>query len=215
MNKEKLLYERALITCVVMLFVCIVLKTFGVEWFNLDTGIPLLNKIDEIVMNSVLLSFLYNLLFVSINNFLLLGVISVDEPKTVALWTLKFIPLNALFILLKSFVFNNFIIDILILFIMTTIIKSEYKNLIITIVLSVVYQLISLLIRNVSLGYFYSFCLGFLLNIDYYIMLSITYLYLKKGDFDLCSVFRVISSSLRTKLWKKHSQSSNPCSDKG
>lgn len=34
MDKREKLYERALATCVVMLIACIILKLFGVQWFD-------------------------------------------------------------------------------------------------------------------------------------------------------------------------------------
>jgi hypothetical protein len=43
--KNKILYERSLRTCIIMLVVCIVFKLFGAEWFDLNTSIPILQKI--------------------------------------------------------------------------------------------------------------------------------------------------------------------------
>ena len=204
MNKEKLLYERALITCVVMLFVCIVLKIFSVEWFNLDTGIPMLNKINEIVMNSEALSFLYSYVLLYINGLLMI-MCSIGRliRKTKILYTV---------FIAVSVVFGNFvympIIDIFMLFIISMIEepkKDTTFNFIAICVLNILYQWISIYIRNVGFEvYNYSLVVSFLLNLDYYIMLVITYLYLKKGDLSVCSISRRSFSSLRTKLWKRH-----------
>lgn len=215
MNKEKLLYERALITCVVMLFVCIVLKIFGVEWFNLDTSIPLLNKIDEIVMNNNVLSFIYSYSLLYINGLLVIMCsIGRSIHKTKILYSV-FIVVSVVF---GDFVYTP-VIDTLMLLIVCMIEepkRSTILNYIGIFILNVLYQWISIYIRDVGFKvYNYSLVVSFLLNLDYYIMLVITYLYLKKGDHNLCSISRHFGSFLRTKLWKKHSQSSNPCSDKG
>jgi hypothetical protein len=42
--KNKILYERSLRTCIIMLAVCIVFKLFGVKWFDLNTSIPILQN---------------------------------------------------------------------------------------------------------------------------------------------------------------------------
>ncbi len=70
-DKSKILYERALVTCIIMLFVCIILKLFGVQWFDLNTDIPILHEIDNVVMNSVPLSFLYSFILTMINGYLI------------------------------------------------------------------------------------------------------------------------------------------------
>ena len=220
MNKEKLLYERALITCVVMLFVCIVLKIFGVEWFNLDTSIPLLNKIDEIVMNSEVLSFLYSLIFSSINAVFMVLVASRCKVSFILKKLYIVIPCVILMMCIKRFVYKgdlSLLIDFFILYVIykaTT--NSSSKEFIITVILNILYQYISLCIRNMGIHYaYYGLVSGVVFMLDYYIMMILTYSYLKKGDKTLCGIFRVSFSYLRTKLWKKHSQSSNPCSDKG
>lgn len=215
MNKEKLLYERALITCMVMLFVCIVLKIFGVEWFNLDTSIPLLNKIDEIVMNSEVLSFLYSYVLLYINGLLMI-MCSIGRliRKTKILYTV-FIAVSVIF---GNFVYMP-VIDTLMLLIICMIEepkRSTILNYIGIFVLNILYQSISLYIRDLGFHFSnYGLVTSVLLNIDYYIMLVITYLYFKKGDTNVCSINHHFGSSLRTRLWKKRLQNSNPCSDKG
>ena len=37
-DKTKLLHERALLTCIIMLFLCIILKLFGIPWFDILTA---------------------------------------------------------------------------------------------------------------------------------------------------------------------------------
>lgn len=214
MNKEKLLYERALITCVVMLFVCIVLKIFGAEWFNLDTSIPLLNKIDEIVMNSEVLSFLYSLFFKYINAYL---VCCICLKKT-KFRSMPLIPLCIISMILSRYCTNSIVILVYDTLFVYAVCFKEVKIIeyILVVFLNIFYQMTSLFIRDINIQCsYYGPTSSLLLMIDYYIMLIITYLYFKKGEKTICGIVRAFGSSLRTKLWKKHSQSSNPCSDKG
>lgn len=51
--KNKILYERSLRTCIIMLVVCIVFKLFGAEWFDLNTSIPILQKLDKIIIDPI------------------------------------------------------------------------------------------------------------------------------------------------------------------
>lgn len=214
--KSKLLYERALITCVLMLIVSIILKLFGVPWFNLDTSVPILNKIDDIVMNSVPLSFIYSLVLLSINNFLLLGCSTLSEPKTMCIWTLKFIPINSLLLILKTMIPSHFriICDILFLLVMGYMINKKISSTFYMMFINILYQFISLFIR--SLGCYngnYGMTSSLLLLLDYYLMFTITYLYLLKGG-KTCSISLATFSSLVTKLWRKPTQNSNQCSSK-
>ena len=211
MNKEKLLYERALITCMVMLFVCIVLKIFGVEWFNLDTSIPLLNKIDEIIMNSDVLSFVISLVSLSANNFLILGCSTGTVPMKMLKFTVMFIPINIVVMCT-----NNMIIDIISLIVMGYLINRQIKSTVFFIIVNLIYQIISIFIRGIGFQYNdYNTVIVCLMNLDYYLMSTITYLFVLKGGFEKCFTNGRISSFRLPQLWKKHSQSSNPCSDKG
>lgn len=214
--KSKLLYERALITCVLMLLVSVILKLFGAPWFDLDTSIPILNKIDDIVMNNIILSFIYSLILLSINNFLLLGCSTLSEPKTMCKWTIKFVPLNSLLLLLKFIIPSQFriICDVLFLLLMGYIINKRISSTVLAIGINILYQFISLFIR--SLGCYngdYGMTSSLLLLIDYYLMFAITYMYLLKGG-KACSISLATFSSLATKLWRKPTQNSNQCSSK-
>lgn len=197
-----------------MLFVCIVLKIFGVEWFNLDTSIPLLNKIDEIVMNSVPLSFLYSFIFRTINTYLIYALCS----KSLKVNTVKLTSLVIASIFFHYYVHNE-ILCFLLDFNMTLVLcykQCSVKEYYSVMVLNLVYQYISLFIKNIGLHImYYGLTTSVLFMIDYYIMLIITYLYLKKGDSSVCLIFHHFCSFLRTKLWKKPTKNSDPCSDKG
>lgn len=203
--KNKILYKRSLRTCIIMLVVCIVFKLFGVKWFDLNTSVPILQKLDKIIMNNYILSFLYSLIFLSINNFFILGVATKTKPTDMVIWSLKFIPLNILLIFSKYYI-NNPLIDFVLLLLMSYIIDNKsIKRIICYNLLNIVYQLVSIFIKNVGMIELTGVVTTTLLMIDYYIMLAITYLFQLLGGKDLW-YSQVISSSLVTKLWKKHSK---------
>lgn len=203
--KNKILYERSLRTCIIMLVVCIVFKLFGVKWFDLNTSIPILQELDEIISDNLILSFLYSLIFLSIDNFFILGVATKTKPTDMVIWGLKFIPLNILLIFSKYYI-NNPLIDFVLLLLMSYIIDNKsIKRIICYNLLNIVYQLISIFIKNVGMIELTGIVTTTLLMIDYYIMLAITYLFQLLGGKDLW-YSQVISSSLVTKLWKKRSK---------
>lgn len=210
--KERLLYKRALITCVIMFFCSIILKLFGASWFDLNTDVPILMKIDEIVMNNYLLSVLYSWIFMFIN-FYLVTIICVKKHSgkelIVNTMVLSFICLGLKYCFMDKFTYILFLIDILFLFINCRISTDDFdlKEFLLVLLLNFLYQFFSLFIR--SLGYqvsYYGLVNSVLLNLDYYIALIITYLYLMKGDETLWSIFHQSFSSLQKVLLKKRSE---------
>ena len=215
-DKSKILYERALITCLIMLFICIIFKLFGFNYFNLNTDIPILKEIDNVVMNSVPLSFLYSWIFMFLN-FYLVTIIYAKRHKDGLLihstlcWSLACLSLK--YIMARSNTYILFLIDIICLFMscyMSTdrkLNKDDTKEFLLIVLVNFVYQYISLFIKSVgcNVGY-YDLVNGILMNLDYYILLTLTYLYLKKGEFNLCQIFHQSFSSLLKGHLKKRSE---------
>lgn len=219
-DKKKLLYERALITCVLMLFVCIILKLFGTTLFNLDTNIHLLNQLDKIIMDSMVLSFLYSFILLFINGYLICLIVT--KVVNIKRYILPLTMICVTSIMYKTYVSVDnisFIIDTIGLLLVSIYVTNDlkiYKEYILVFILNLMYQLICIFIRDVTYQIaFRGLIIGVILNLDYYIMLIITYLYLKKGDTTICLMFHHFGSSLAKRLWKKHSQNSNQCSRKG
>lgn len=182
--KNKILYERSLRTCIIMLIVCIVFKLFGVKWFDLNTSIPILQKLDNLISNNFILSFVFTLIIKNINGILIFSIISKNMKFT--LKHLKLIILsNILNICVCYFMGEciSFIIDIIfVLIIGCKVLNINFKETLLCIPLNIIYQMISLFIRNISLGFrYYGFIENQLLCLDYYILLLITYLFLNKG----------------------------------
>lgn len=204
MDKEKSLYERAIITSIIVLIISVLFKLFGVRWFDLDTDIVWLKYLNTLVMNSTILSFIYSFIFKFINGYLICG-IAMRNHKIENVYLIASV--SILSILLNYLLKNNPIILLFDFVGLYTICSqdSNLKEYSLTIVLNILYQIISLFIRNLSIHIsYYGLVTSILLNLDYYILLVITYLYLKKRGITLCLIVHHSFSFLRKKLLKKH-----------
>ena len=201
--KNKNLYKCMIHTCIVMLVVCIVFKLFGVKWFDLNTSIPILQKLDNLISNNLILSFVFTLVFKMINSTLVLSIINKNMIEVSKHFKI-IILFNILSMISYHFINSliSFIIDIVFISIVGKIIlNSNTKEISLTILINIIYQMISLL------GFrYYGFIENQLLCLDYYVLLLITYLYLNKGGYTLCGEIHHYFSFLVTKLWKKRSK---------
>ena len=145
----------------------------------------MLQEIDKIMSESFVLSSIYSFVMYSINMSFYIFMSCQDRKHgfDTLVKTLIFIPV---IIFIKIYFDNQviaFLIESLILFLVVFLsskykFKDSLKNFIICHLLTLIYQLISLFIRslNIQIGY-YGFITTVLLNLDYYILLLITYLY--------------------------------------
>lgn len=210
-DKTKLLHERALITCVIMLFLCIILKLFGVQWFDLDTSMPILNKIDTILNRYPFSIFIFNFLSCYINMFFIVGITTRKETKEI----LKVCNFMSLFIVIGFLVYyatNNdvmkFVYDTLLLFIACKCLNSDkiLYRFVLTCILNVIYQIFSMFIRNLAITvYDDNLVISLLMNLDYYILLLLTYLYSRRCEKWGILVF---GSSLANRLWRRRTTNS-------
>lgn len=207
-NDEKgILYERALITCLIMLLISILFKLFGASWFDLNTDISLLQEMDSIIENDIVFSFIVTLFFKTINGILICSLMVRDISKVLkGIWLI--VSFNIISMVMNFYNVNSFFVDFFYPCLISYLIaKINLKESLLIMILNVIYQLVSLYIRN--LGYVpqsYSFIYYTLLSLDYYIMLVITYLLMKKGDKNICGVVVACYSFLKCRLWKKHSK---------
>lgn len=211
-DKSKILYERALITCLIMLFICIIFKLFGVQWFNLNTDIPILQEIDKIIMSNFVTITLYSYLLCCINFFFIMGVIFCKDFSTTFKMVVKYSPCLLILMIFKYLSNENirFLLDLFYLIVIPIIENKNYKEkylfrrIVVCIILNFFYQFISLFIRSISYSSgCYGFSKTFILSIDYYVLQAITYLYFRRYNL---WIFQVSFSSLATKLWKKRSE---------
>ena len=105
--KNKILYKRSLRTCIIMLVICIVFKLFGVEWFDLNTSIPILQKLDKIIMNNYIYCLLYSSILLSVNLFFIISITLNLELKESFKYTSFTFPFTIIFIILKTKIHYN------------------------------------------------------------------------------------------------------------
>ena len=213
-DKTKLLHERALLTCIIMLFLCIILKLFGIPWFDMETDIPMLQKMNELAANDIVISFIVTLFFKVINGALICSLVVRDMKKIVDhLYLVIFV--SVISMVFGFFGINSFIFDTLGLYFVCFILGyKSVKEYIVVLIFNIIYQCISLYIKDLGVGFrYYGFIENKLLSIDYYIMLITTYLYLKKGDSTLCGEMIRFGSSLANQLWRKPLRASRKCSE--
>lgn len=105
--KNKILYKRSLRTCIIMLVVCIVFKLFGVKWFDLNTSIPILQKLDKIIMNNYIYCLLYSSILLSVNLFFIISITLNLELKESFKYTSFTFPFTIIFIILKTKIHYN------------------------------------------------------------------------------------------------------------
>ncbi len=211
--KNKNLYKCMIHTCIVMLMVCIVFKTVGVDWFDLNTSIPILQKLDKIIRNDIVFSLLYSWVFTFINFYLFVIICTKKLNKLVLIECLhtSLLLVTTKYLLDYYFGYTTVIgLDLGFLW-GTCYIVNDYENqwgeFILTALINFIYQLISLSIKDIGYGAGdYTVVESLLFNLDYYIMLVITYLYLKEGGKSLCQLFHQSFSYLKEKLLKKRSK---------
>lgn len=213
--KEKL-YERALLTCIIMLIVCVVFKLFGANWFDLYTDIPILQKGNELYYSNVIFAFCITFILKSFNGFLI--VITMTKNINITFKKIYILFVVVLLTMALNYYHVNSILLLCIEFVSLIICgmlinKTRMSECILVMIFNLIYQIISFYIKSMGISLeFYGFIENNLFLIDYYIMLIITYLYLKKGETSLCSEIFRFYSFLRKKLWKRPTESSSPYS---
>lgn len=226
MDKQKKLYERMLISCVLMLIICVVLKLFGANWFDLETNIPILVKIDKIVNNNYFIMTFISVVLSQINMLFVLALTNKVSIKQTLKFCIITAPITILIFKFKDYtniMFLELLVDTLYLLIVANIqnyfvtknsIFKTCKNFIIVFIFNFIFQFLSLYIKSVcfKIGY-YGLIIDLLLNLDYYIILIIWYLFQMKGDMKW--TIQVFGSFLQRKLWKKPTQNLKQSSNKG
>lgn len=195
---DKLL-SRTLLTYSTILFAVFILKMFGLNYFELDTNNKIINMINSFIFNCHLENIWYaGTLY--LNGYVIMSITCNDNSRTMKKFTLYCLPLFITFQILKAHFNNTFlfvIIDLLYLFILSICyiryIKEEklhkynITNYWFLVFIMNVYQVISLITRNISIGYHDdSFMLSMICNIDYIVLMLMTQkLYFIKGGKDL------------------------------
>ena len=226
---DKLL-SRTLFTYGTVLFVVFALKLFGLDYFGLDTNNRIINQINDFVMYWRLENVWYAITLY-FNTYIILAITCNDNSKSMKLFTLYTMPISILVQSLKTknptsniFVLFDFIY-LLILSLWYIKYKSETKNYkqnisnyFIFAIISMIFQVISLITRNINVKITNNLIINILMSLDYMLLLLCFYkLYFIKGGKCLCQMVHGFSSdllislkSLPKKLQKSYQRSKPP-----
>lgn len=210
-------------TYFIILIGIVVVKLFGFDYFGLDTSNEIIIMIDNFI-KTFHLELVWYAITLYIYQYVIFSITCVDNSKTMKLYTLYTLPIAITIQLLKTQINAPYlfaIIDLLWLFMFSILyIKMVKRNKIekynvsnywIYCVVNMIFQLLSMFIRNIDMSVDYNnFIMSFVGNIDY-IVLSIifyTYFYLKGGKslwdgvVSSFSHLRTLLRTLPTKLQK-------------
>lgn len=198
---DKLL-SRTLFTYFIILFAVFALKLFGLNYFELDMNNKIINNINDFILYWKLENVWY-FITLYINTFVIFTIACNDNSKKLHYFTLAAMPLNVVMQYIKShynFPFMFVFTDLLYLFILSLcyikfikrekVHKYNVTNYWLFMFINFIYQLISLITRNVTIvnqeNLYQYLMISILLDIDYFVLLIMTYkLYFIKGGKDL------------------------------
>lgn len=211
-NLDKLL-SRTLLTYSFVLIFVFILKLFGLDYFGLDTNNEVINKINDFILHWKLENVWYAFTLY-INCYIVMSITTNDNSKKMKIFTLVLMPLFMLFQHLKSS--NNIpyffvIIDLLYMIILSIcyikIVKRDKMhkynmgNYFIFTLTTIIFQFISLITRSVEITNENNFIVYSILDIDYLILMIMTYrLYFMKGGKSLWVEVHCSFSDLLTSL---------------
>lgn len=220
---DKLL-SRTLFTYFTILFIIFILKMFGFNYFQIDTN----NKIINIINNFILKWHLENVWYtitLFINGIVIMSITCNDNSKKMKIYTLCFTPLFIFVQICKAkynIPFLFVLIDLLYLFILSIcyikfvkrekIKKCNVRNYWLFMLLSFIFQFLSVLTRNIKITNQNNFIIYSILDIDYIVLNIFVYkLYFLKGGKDLwvevhsyCSDLLISLKKLPTKLQQSY-----------
>lgn len=211
--------SRTLFTYFTILFVIFILKVFGLNYFELDMNNKIINGINDFIKYWRLESIWYAITLY-INTFVIFAITSNDRSKRLHYFILATMPLNMVIQYIKShynFPFMFVFTDLLYLFILVLcyikvvqkekIHKYNVGNYFLFTLMTILFQFISLITRNLTIQSQYlqinNFIVNIIINFDYLVLIIMSYkLYFVKGGQDLWAMVLGSSSDLLISLKK-------------
>lgn len=195
--------SRTLLTYTFLLFIVLILKIAGFDYFGLDINNPVILSIDKFATRFNLVNIWY-CFTLTIYIYVIISIACKSNTKKTLITSIIIAIIDTIsmvFIKTKMNQIQIFIFDVFIIFIGSLVCKKEklsivMKRLLIIIILNTLYQLMSIAIRNVNMAEVQrdDFVFGVLVNIDYIIMMLITHkLYFLKGSVKKCGVAYLFS----------------------
>lgn len=207
------IYSRTLLTYCTILFVIFILKMFGLNYFGLDTNNKIIQSLNTFVKYWKIET-VWKMITLYINTYIILSITANDNSKRLKLFSLTTIPISIGVTILEQFMGYNpllLFIDLLYLFILSLcyikgikkerIHKCNVSNYFVLVIIINVFQVISMLTRNVSVTITYDFVITTILSLDYLVLLLMLYnLYFIKGGKSLWEKVHGSSLVLLTSL---------------
>ena len=218
------LLSRTIFTYFTILFIIFILKMFGLNYFQIDTSNKIINSINNFILKWNLENVWYAITLY-INTLVVFSITTNDNSKKIKIFTLITMPVNILIQIIKTkynIPFMFVLTDLLYLFILSIcyiklvkrekIKKCNVRNYWLFMILSFIFQFISVLTRNVKITNQNNFIIYSILDIDYIVLNIFVYkLYFLKGGKDLwvevhgyCSDLLISLKKLPTKLQQSY-----------
>ena len=182
MNKKAL--EKMIVLCWVLLAICFVIKIFGGNFFEYVGK----SEVAEYIETNFILLTLVQFVFYLIQSYLYYLVIFKNKHKLIILlFTAIMFAVKVLSFLFEEITIFATITEFIFLIVVPIFYnKKQWYMPILLNILIIIYQMISLFIKNINIVSFPDTnIVGYVYMIDYYIMLVLTYLYFTKGDFNM------------------------------
>lgn len=198
---DKLL-SRTLFTYFSILFVIVVLKLFGIDYFGLDMNNKIINNINNFILKWKLENVWYAITLF-INTYIIFAISCNDNSKRMKIFALITMPMNMIIQLIKTKYNIPLILmctDILYLIILIIcyikfikkekIYKYNIRNYFVFSIISIIFQFASVGIRSLTIQtqslQENNFIVNIIINFDYFALMIFTYkLYFMKGGKDL------------------------------
>ena len=194
---DKLL-SSTLKTYFIILIGIFIIKLFGIDYFGLDTRNEIIVLIDDFI-NRFHLEMVWYGITLYIYTYIILSISCVDNSKCMKIYTLCILPpclviqqLKTMFNIPMLFVFTDllwlFMLSLLYIKIVkrNKVEKYNVSNYWIYCVINIIYQFISVFVRNLTVSNNYGVVISILLNFDYILLSLITYtLYFSIGGTSL------------------------------
>ena len=176
-NDDK--YGMLIVVSWVVLGICLIIKLFGDNWFELSVEnekfIAFCNFVDNTMWAKMILACI---IYLFTGYFIIC--IALNRNKLTRKDVLIFLPIMIFKSIINWFYPTiSFILDIMILFILPFVLTRNFKRVLIVNILVIVFQLLTIAIRNLSVNFNSSntFLEQSLIQIDYYIMIMLFYFY--------------------------------------
>lgn len=194
-----------------VLIIIFIMKLVGLDYFGLDVNNKTLIQLGSFIVNNKI-DYIWYFITIYFNTYIMISISTNKFDKKCKYYSLIFAIINYI----NGYTIKNriniiplcFAIDFLVLFIAILIydkqsIKNNTKKLFFITLITIAYQLISSITRNNNIIIDYNnFVVNILLNLDYFIMMIMTYIYIKGGA-KICGVEEAYSYSLKKINLKK------------